>query len=183
MVVYFLVHCLLNRQVGEQLPAVEVQEGEPGNKVAMDQLFKGKKGVLFAVPGAFTPGCSKVESVMSSFLFFFLQFAHSHLCWRCNSLVTFRLTSRVLWSRPASWRAKEYRRSLAFLSMTRLSWLPGEKSTEQMARYGLRSWYVDMILVHWPVCTRETFWNHLTITQAFGFCDNSKWVIHLSNIL
>ncbi|KAM4546423.1 peroxiredoxin-5, mitochondrial [Fundulus diaphanus] len=48
-------------QVGEALPAVEVQEGEPGNKVAMDQLFKGKKGVLFAVPGAFTPGCSKTH--------------------------------------------------------------------------------------------------------------------------
>ncbi|XP_053187271.1 peroxiredoxin-5, mitochondrial [Scomber japonicus] len=48
-------------QVGAQLPAVEVQEGEPGNKVAMDQLFKGKKGVLFAVPGAFTPGCSKTH--------------------------------------------------------------------------------------------------------------------------
>lgn len=48
------------KQVGEILPAVEVQEGEPGNKVSMDQLFKGKKGVLFAVPGAFTPGCSKV---------------------------------------------------------------------------------------------------------------------------
>ncbi|XP_076025130.1 peroxiredoxin-5, mitochondrial isoform X1 [Genypterus blacodes] len=48
-------------QVGAQLPAVEVHEGEPGNKVAMDQLFKGKKGVLFAVPGAFTPGCSKTH--------------------------------------------------------------------------------------------------------------------------
>uniref|UniRef100_A0A665XCU4 Peroxiredoxin-5 n=1 Tax=Echeneis naucrates TaxID=173247 RepID=A0A665XCU4_ECHNA len=48
-------------QVGEHLPAVEVQEGEPGNKVAMDQLFKGKKGVLFSVPGAFTPGCSKTH--------------------------------------------------------------------------------------------------------------------------
>ncbi|CAJ1064335.1 peroxiredoxin-5%2C mitochondrial [Xyrichtys novacula] len=48
-------------QVGQPLPAVEVQEGEPGNKVAMDQLFKGKKGVLFAVPGAFTPGCSKTH--------------------------------------------------------------------------------------------------------------------------
>lgn len=48
-------------QVGDHLPAVEVQEGEPGNKVSMDQLFKGKKGVLFAVPGAFTPGCSKTH--------------------------------------------------------------------------------------------------------------------------
>uniref|UniRef100_A0A1A8E983 Peroxiredoxin-5 n=1 Tax=Nothobranchius kadleci TaxID=1051664 RepID=A0A1A8E983_NOTKA len=48
-------------QVGESLPALEVQEGEPGNKVAMDQLFKGKKGILFAVPGAFTPGCSKTH--------------------------------------------------------------------------------------------------------------------------
>ncbi|KAK7915851.1 hypothetical protein WMY93_011612 [Mugilogobius chulae] len=48
-------------QVGDPLPALEVQEGEPGNKVAMDQLFKGKKGILFAVPGAFTPGCSKTH--------------------------------------------------------------------------------------------------------------------------
>ncbi|KAG7464445.1 hypothetical protein MATL_G00165710 [Megalops atlanticus] len=48
-------------QVGETLPAVEVQEGDPGNKVSMDHLFKGKKGVLFAVPGAFTPGCSKTH--------------------------------------------------------------------------------------------------------------------------
>ncbi|XP_053702907.1 peroxiredoxin-5, mitochondrial [Synchiropus splendidus] len=48
-------------QVGDSLPAVEVQEGEPKNKVAMNQLFKGKKGVLFAVPGAFTPGCSKTH--------------------------------------------------------------------------------------------------------------------------
>lgn len=37
-----------------------VQEGEPGNNITIAQLFKGKKGVLFAVPGAFTPGCSKV---------------------------------------------------------------------------------------------------------------------------
>ncbi|KAJ8282806.1 hypothetical protein COCON_G00053250 [Conger conger] len=48
-------------KIGESLPAVEVQEGDPGNKVSMDQLFKGKKGVLFAVPGAFTPGCSKTH--------------------------------------------------------------------------------------------------------------------------
>ncbi|KAG7282724.1 hypothetical protein CRUP_017650, partial [Coryphaenoides rupestris] len=48
-------------KVGESLPAVEVHEDNPGTKVSMDQLFKGKKGVLFAVPGAFTPGCSKTH--------------------------------------------------------------------------------------------------------------------------
>uniref|UniRef100_A0A3B3QXF3 Peroxiredoxin-5 n=1 Tax=Paramormyrops kingsleyae TaxID=1676925 RepID=A0A3B3QXF3_9TELE len=47
--------------VGQSLPAVEVHENDPGNKVSMDQLFKGKKGVLFAVPGAFTPGCTKTH--------------------------------------------------------------------------------------------------------------------------
>uniref|UniRef100_A0A3Q1BUW8 Peroxiredoxin-5 n=1 Tax=Amphiprion ocellaris TaxID=80972 RepID=A0A3Q1BUW8_AMPOC len=56
---FFFLHFMF--YVGEHLPAVEVQEGEPGNKVSMDQLFKGKRGVLFAVPGAFTPGCSKTH--------------------------------------------------------------------------------------------------------------------------
>lgn len=40
---------------------MKVFEGTPGNKVDLAELFKGKKGVLFGVPGAFTPGCSKVR--------------------------------------------------------------------------------------------------------------------------
>ncbi|XP_030189806.1 peroxiredoxin-5, mitochondrial isoform X2 [Lynx canadensis] len=48
-------------KVGEAIPSVEVFEGEPGNKVNLAELFKGKKGVLFGVPGAFTPGCSKTH--------------------------------------------------------------------------------------------------------------------------
>lgn len=48
-------------QVGDGIPSVEVFEGEPGKKVNLADLFKGKKGVLFGVPGAFTPGCSKVR--------------------------------------------------------------------------------------------------------------------------
>uniref|UniRef100_A0A2K6P8U7 thioredoxin-dependent peroxiredoxin n=1 Tax=Rhinopithecus roxellana TaxID=61622 RepID=A0A2K6P8U7_RHIRO len=48
-------------KVGDAIPAVEVFEGEPGNKVNLAELFKGKKGVLFGVPGAFTPGCCRVQ--------------------------------------------------------------------------------------------------------------------------
>ncbi len=48
-------------KVGDALPSVEVFEGEPSNKVNVAELFKGKKGVLFGVPGAFTPGCSKTH--------------------------------------------------------------------------------------------------------------------------
>ena len=47
-------------QVGDKLPSVQVMEGTPNDKVNVASLFAGKKGVLFAVPGAFTPGCSKV---------------------------------------------------------------------------------------------------------------------------
>ncbi|KAK2872788.1 hypothetical protein Q8A67_022685 [Cirrhinus molitorella] len=46
-------------QVGQRLPDVLVHEGDPGNGISMAQLFMGKRGVLFGVPGAFTPGCSK----------------------------------------------------------------------------------------------------------------------------
>ena len=48
-------------QVGDKLPSIDVHEGTPANSVNMAELFKGKKGILFAVPGAFTPGCSKTH--------------------------------------------------------------------------------------------------------------------------
>ncbi|KAL3149945.1 hypothetical protein ABBQ38_013306 [Trebouxia sp. C0009 RCD-2024] len=46
---------------GSPLPQVELQEGAPDNNVKLTDIFKGKKGILFGVPGAFTPGCSKTH--------------------------------------------------------------------------------------------------------------------------
>jgi peroxiredoxin len=48
-------------KVGDRLPAdlklKEMGEGGP-KEVTVGEMFKGKKVVLFAVPGAFTPTCS-----------------------------------------------------------------------------------------------------------------------------
>ena len=50
-------------EVGDQIPDVTVQtfaDGKPEPVQTADVLGKGKV-VLFAVPGAFTPGCSKIH--------------------------------------------------------------------------------------------------------------------------
>ncbi|MGL4618552.1 peroxiredoxin [Chroococcidiopsis sp.] len=48
-------------QVGERIPSVTLSwMGSDGpTTISTDELFKGKKVVLFAVPGAFTPACSE----------------------------------------------------------------------------------------------------------------------------
>ena len=51
-------------QVGSKIPACSTLRvmGEKGPQpVTTDELFAGKKVVLFAVPGAFTPGCSNTH--------------------------------------------------------------------------------------------------------------------------
>src|SRR5450755_3940419 len=47
-------------KVGDHLPSVKLKHlgAEGMADVLTDELFKGKKGVLFAVPGPFTPTCS-----------------------------------------------------------------------------------------------------------------------------
>ncbi|MEH6591214.1 MAG: peroxiredoxin [Halioglobus sp.] len=47
-------------QVGEKVPSCTLKTmGEKGPAdITTDEIFNGKKVVLFAVPGAFTPGCS-----------------------------------------------------------------------------------------------------------------------------
>jgi len=48
-------------QVGDKIPACTLKVmGEKGpQSITTAELFEGKKVVMFAVPGAFTPGCSK----------------------------------------------------------------------------------------------------------------------------
>ncbi|KAF7378952.1 hypothetical protein HZH66_015186 [Vespula vulgaris] len=47
--------------VGSKLPSVDLFEDTPANKVNLAKLSAGKKIIVFAVPGAFTPGCSKTH--------------------------------------------------------------------------------------------------------------------------
>jgi len=44
-------------QVGDKIPNVTLKRVDMSN-ITSDELFAGKKVVLFAVPGAFTPTCS-----------------------------------------------------------------------------------------------------------------------------
>ncbi|KAI7862854.1 thioredoxin-like protein [Spinellus fusiger] len=49
-------------QKGESLPSIEVARKSPADAVNVFKLFsETKKGVLFGVPGAFTPGCTKTH--------------------------------------------------------------------------------------------------------------------------
>ena len=47
-------------QTGEKLPSVDLQykDADGVQTISSDDLFGGKKVVLFALPGAFTPTCS-----------------------------------------------------------------------------------------------------------------------------
>lgn len=46
---------------GDKIPSIDLYEDSPANKVNIADLCAGKKVILFAVPGAFTPGCSKTH--------------------------------------------------------------------------------------------------------------------------
>jgi len=47
-------------QVGDKIPSVTIKTpgAEGPQDITTDEIFAGKKVVLFALPGAFTPGCS-----------------------------------------------------------------------------------------------------------------------------
>ena len=47
-------------RVGDKIPSVKLKTMKDGkmSDITTDEIFRGKKVVLFAVPGAFTPTCS-----------------------------------------------------------------------------------------------------------------------------
>jgi peroxiredoxin (alkyl hydroperoxide reductase subunit C) len=47
-------------KVGDTIPSMKLMQGtaEGPKEISTDEIFKGKKAVMFAVPGAFTPTCS-----------------------------------------------------------------------------------------------------------------------------
>jgi len=47
--------------VGDNLPSIDLYENTPATKVNLAGEAAGKKIIIFAVPGAFTPGCSKTH--------------------------------------------------------------------------------------------------------------------------
>merc|ERR1711963_1235318 len=47
--------------VGDSVPSVDLFEGAPDKKVNLAEECKSGKHVIFGVPGAFTPGCSKTH--------------------------------------------------------------------------------------------------------------------------
>merc|ERR1712221_31944 len=47
--------------VGDKIPSVDLFEDSPANKVNTSELTAEGKVVIFGVPGAFTPGCSKTH--------------------------------------------------------------------------------------------------------------------------
>eukprot|EP00095_Tigriopus_kingsejongensis_P006605 snap_masked-scaffold634_size121673-processed-gene-0.6 protein:Tk06605 transcript:snap_masked-scaffold634_size121673-processed-gene-0.6-mRNA-1 annotation:"peroxiredoxin- mitochondrial isoform x2" len=48
-------------EVGDSIPSVDLFEGAPDKKVNIADLTKSGKTIIFGVPGAFTPGCSKTH--------------------------------------------------------------------------------------------------------------------------
>jgi len=47
--------------VGDNLPSVDLFENTPTEKVNLADAARSKKIIVFGVPGAFTPGCSKTH--------------------------------------------------------------------------------------------------------------------------
>lgn len=50
-------------QEGDSIPNVNLYEDNPTNAVNLAGIAANKKIIILGVPGAFTPGCSKVKRI------------------------------------------------------------------------------------------------------------------------
>ncbi|KAF4711890.1 Peroxiredoxin-5, mitochondrial, partial [Perkinsus olseni] len=55
----YLIWKCFSVAVGDALPDVAVREADPGDKKSLRDIFGNDKGILFGVPGAFTPTCDQ----------------------------------------------------------------------------------------------------------------------------
>ncbi|KAJ6624107.1 Peroxiredoxin-5, mitochondrial [Pseudolycoriella hygida] len=57
----FSISKMVGIKQGDQIPSIDLYEDSPANKVNIGEICQGKKVVIFAVPGAYTPGCSRTH--------------------------------------------------------------------------------------------------------------------------
>ena len=48
-------------KLGEKIPSVLLYENDTENKINVKELVSKKKAIIFGIPGAFVPGCSRVH--------------------------------------------------------------------------------------------------------------------------
>lgn len=73
-------------KVGDKLPNVDLFENTPSEKVNLAQAAAQKKIIVFGVPGAFTPGCSKVNKTIY-FLIIKLKYIFAYIFAKSNNLL------------------------------------------------------------------------------------------------
>ncbi|KAL8598263.1 hypothetical protein ACOMHN_035213 [Nucella lapillus] len=71
-------------KIGDPLPDVTLYETSPDNAFSAGELYKGKKGIIFAVMAAFSPGCTKAH--IPDFLAFYEKFKEEGYIVSCISV-------------------------------------------------------------------------------------------------
>ncbi|XP_076463798.1 peroxiredoxin-5, mitochondrial-like [Babylonia areolata] len=71
-------------KVGDQLPDVLLYETSPDNAISARELYKGKRGIIFAVMAAFSPGCTNAH--IPDFLELYEKFKEEGYMMSCISV-------------------------------------------------------------------------------------------------
>ena len=70
---FFLIICIFNSafKIGDKIPSIDLFEDSPANKINTGDLASNKRIIIFGVPGAFTPGCSKASIAKNCVYFYY----------------------------------------------------------------------------------------------------------------